>query len=191
MNIEFIIGTYNRPYHLTTLIGSIFTQTSPNWRIHVIADGHHDGFDKVKEFYSFDSRIRFSVIDGPNNDWGNTPRILYGREQCQEEWMVMTGDDNYYSPFFVESVFAAIDDNTNFVFCNMLQGYNHFETSPAPFEIDLGSYVTRTKLAKQIEYEIKNTIGDGIFAKKYYDTFCKQGSDFLAKKIHGTLYVHN
>ena len=43
MKIEFIIPTYNRPHQLMGVISSIFSQTSPNWKIHVVADGVYDG----------------------------------------------------------------------------------------------------------------------------------------------------
>lgn len=199
MNIEFLIGTYNRPYELTTLLGSLLAQTNPNWKAHVIVDSHEDfnsdGMQKVKNFFSFENRIRFSSIDGPNRDWGNTPR-MYGLDQCQEEWMVMTGDDNYYTPLFVNEVFNVIDDNVNFVYCDHVQieaNYNYYrgvlDTNPAISQIDLGAYVTRPKLARQIQFNVKNFFGDGEFANNYANAFCTK-HEFI-RKIHKVLYVHN
>ena len=196
MNVEFVIGTYNRPYHLTTLLGSIVTQTVPNWRVHVIADGWFEGLEKVKEYFSFDNRIRFSIIDGPNKDFGNTPR-MYGKEVCVEDWMIMTGDDNYYLPIVVEEILAVTDSNTNFVCWDTLLNFSNLDwkyrgvlyTKPEPEMIDIGSFATRPSLARQVKYDTKTHTGDGEFARDYVNLFCQELNSY--KKIDKILYVHN
>jgi len=196
MNVEFVIGTYNRPYHLTSLLGSIVTQTVPNWRVHVIADGWFEGLEKVKEYFSFDNRIRFSIIDGPNKDFGNTPR-MYGKEVCVEDWMIMTGDDNYYLPIVVEEISAVTDSNTNFVCWDTLLNFSNLDwkyrgvlyTKPEPEMIDIGSFATRPSLARQVKYDTKTHTGDGEFARDYVNLFCRELNSY--KKIDKILYVHN
>ena len=196
MNVEFVIGTYNRPYHLTTLLGSIVTQTVPNWRVHVIADGWFEGLEKVKEYFSFDNRIRFSIIDGPNKGFGNTPR-MYGKEVCVEDWMIMTGDDNYYLPIVVEEILAVTDSNTNFVCWDTLLNFSNLDwkyrgvlyTKPEPEMIDIGSFATRPSLARQVKYDTKTHTGDGEFARDYVNLFCQELNSY--KKIDKILYVHN
>lgn len=196
MNVEFVIGTYNRPYHLTTLLGSIVTQTVPNWKAHVIVDGYFNGLDRIRTFFSFESRIRFTVINGPNNDYGNTPR-MYGREVCKEDWIVMTGDDNYYSPIFVEELFSVVDEKTNFVCWDTLLNFTNrpnkyrgvLYPKPIPEYIDLGSFATRTNLGKEINFDVKSGTGDGEFAQNYVEKFCFEEGSY--KKIDKILYVHN
>lgn len=199
--IEFIISTYKNPYHLITLLSCLVSQTSPNWTAHVVADGVYEGHDMVKNIFSSDPRIKFSVIDGPTGDWGYTPR-QYARERCTEEFMVMTGDDNYYTSIFVEEFLKVIDDNTNMVYCNMVlicqkwrlatgSGYVHvLETSPVPTRIDLGCYATRTSLNKLLPISNSTPHVDGAFAQEFFHTFC-QANPGQAKKIDKVLYVHN
>lgn len=196
MNVEFIIGTYKRPYELATLLGSLVTQTVPNWSAHVILDGYFFEIDNVAHFFRSEERIKFSVVTGPNNDYGNTPR-MYGRKVCNQDWMIMTGDDNYYAPMLVEEMFSVIDDKTNFVcwdtllnFVNRPNKYRGIlHTKPMPEHIDLGSFATRTKMANELDYNIKSETGDGEFAQSYVERFCKEEGSY--KKIDKVLYVHN
>lgn len=196
MNVEFVIGTYNRPYHLATLLGSIVTQTAPNWRVHVILDGYFEAADKIYSFFAHDNRIRWTIIDGPNKDYGNTPR-MYGLQVCNEDWLIMTGDDNYYSPVLVEELSKIITDKTNFVCWDTLLNFTNRDpkyrgiqySEPVPEYIDLGAFATRPQLARQIYYDVKSETGDGVFAQNYVNAFCKEQDSY--KKIDKLLYVHN
>jgi hypothetical protein len=168
----------------------------PNWRVHVIADGWFDSLEKVREFYSFENRIRFSVIDGPNKDFGNTPR-MYGRHTCSEDWMIMTGDDNYYLPIIVEEILSTVNSDTQFVCWDTLLNFSNLQwkyrgvlhTKPEPEMIDIGSFATRPSLARMIKYDITTHTGDGEFARDYVNAFCKLPGS--CKKIDKILYVHN
>jgi len=191
MKIEFIIPTYNRPHQLMTVISSIFSQTSPNWRIHVVADGIYDGYQKVKNYFEGDDRIRFTELDGPHKDWGHTPRN-YGLSQATEEWVVMTGDDNYYAPIFVEDFLNAVDENTHFVLCNMIHNwtnndYLHINSIPRAGAIDIGNFMTRTQLSNKMKLDITDEQSDGTFVEEYL----KRYSEGIIKKINKPLYVHN
>ena len=46
-------------------------------------------------------------------------KSLYGLNQSTEEWMVMTGDDNYYVPTFVQEMLND-SDGKHFIHCNMV-----------------------------------------------------------------------
>jgi glycosyltransferase involved in cell wall biosynthesis len=67
--IEFIIPTWNRPNQLMTVISSIFSQRDDRWKIHVVADGIYDGYQKVKDYFIDDERIRFTELETPGRDW--------------------------------------------------------------------------------------------------------------------------
>jgi glycosyltransferase involved in cell wall biosynthesis len=196
INIEFIIPTYNRPYQLLTVIGSIASQINPNWRVHVVADCHYEGYDNIKFFFKNEKRIKFSVLDGPHNDWGHTPRI-YGLQNATEEWVVMTGDDNYYTPNFVDSFLSVIDDEVNFVYCDMLHNhdttqcnsYRYFESSPKINFIDIGNFASRTHLSKLIPFNKGSYSADGEFVESYIKKFCNEKNNI--KKINKSLYIHN
>lgn len=190
MRIEFIIPTYNRPKQLVGTIYSIINQTDPNWTIHVVADGEFEGLDEVKKHFEDYDNIRFSVIDGPHGDWGQTARN-YGLQNCNQLWNVMTGDDNYYVPTFVQEFRQfMLDDKYNFIYCNMIHNWNRNQYKPIDSEIqigriDIGNFATRTQLARMFEIP-KTETGDGTFAVLYNKRHRNS-----ALKINKFLYVHN
>jgi glycosyltransferase involved in cell wall biosynthesis len=194
--IEFIIPTYNRPNQLLTVIGSILSQTNSNWKIHVVADAIYHGYENVKDFFSSNEKIKFSELSGPHNDWGHTPRI-YGLENATEDWIVMTGDDNYYTPNFVDTFLSTIDNNTNFIYCDMLHNhdtfhtnsYKYFDTKPQVNYIDIGNFATRVEMAKHISFNRGSYGADGEFVESYIKTYCNDSQNI--KKINKALYIHN
>lgn len=191
MKIEFIIPTYNRPNQLMGVISSILSQSNPNWKIHVVSDGEHIGYDKVKSYFNGDDRIKFSELSGPHNDWGHTAR-QYGLDNANEEWVVMTGDDNYYVPLFVDYFLKSITTKSNFVFCDMIHNwvnneYVYLKSYPKRGLIDIGNFMSKTILAKQIKLDVSSGEADGIFVEEYLNKF-KDGEVIYIPK---PLYVHN
>jgi glycosyltransferase involved in cell wall biosynthesis len=192
-NIEFVIPTYDRIDHLMCVISSIKAQTSPNWRIHVVADSPPPTVQlgKIAMYFEDDKRIRFTVLKERSNDWGHTPRN-FGLKNCKEEWIIMTGEDNYYAPIFVEEFLKEQDKETNFVFCNMVTNFTNNQYIPMQCKIelgfiDIGCFMVRPELAKQIGIETKyKEIADGVLADKYIKRFGGK-----VKQILKVLYVHN
>jgi glycosyltransferase involved in cell wall biosynthesis len=192
MKIEFIIPTYNRPHHLMTIINSIFAQTSKDWFIHVVADCPPKGtLDTIIEYYKNDTdKIKFTILPERFNDWGHTPRN-YGLENAEEEWVVMTGEDNYYVPTFVEEFLKAAEHNVHFVYCDMVhnwinQDYVPVSCLPKWVAIDIGNFMTRKKFASQLKLDVTQQTADGFFVEEYIKKFPGK-----VKKISKFLYVHN
>ena len=116
--IEFIIPTYNRPDHLMCLLNSLCAQRSDKWSAHVVADCPPEGtLDKIMNYFKDDKRIKFTILPERCNDWGHTPRN-YGLKESTEEWTIMTGEDNYYVPTFVDNMLKMGKDK-HFVFCQI------------------------------------------------------------------------
>jgi glycosyltransferase involved in cell wall biosynthesis len=192
-NIEFVIPTYDRTDHLMCVISSIKAQTNPNWKIHVVADCPPSRIElsKVVDYFKEDKRIRFTVLSTRSNDWGHTPRN-FGLKNCKEDWVVMTGEDNYYAPIFVEEFLKEQDKETNFVFCNMVTNFTNNQYIPMQCKIelgfiDIGCFMVRPELAKQIGIETKyKEVADGVLADKYIKRFGGK-----VKQILKVLYVHN
>jgi glycosyltransferase involved in cell wall biosynthesis len=101
MKIEFVIPTHSRADNLILILQSLVVQTNNNWKAGVIIDGYNSRYEKIKKFYEINHNIVFIHIDGPNNDSGHTPGN-YGLSHATEEWVILTGDDNYYVPSFVD-----------------------------------------------------------------------------------------
>jgi glycosyltransferase involved in cell wall biosynthesis len=192
MKIEFIIPTYNRPYKLMTIISSIKAQSIDAWKIHVVADAMYEGYDEVKNIFINDPRIRFSELNGPHGDWGHTARN-YGLQEATEEWVVMTGDDNYYVPVFCELFLQSIENepSVNFVYCNMVHNwvnndYIPVRSVPQINGIDIGNFMSKTENAKQLRLDVNEADADGRFVEEYLQKF--PASILHIDKL---LYVHN
>lgn len=188
--IEFIIPTYKRPEKLMAILSSIKAQTLDKWTVHVVADAMYDGYEEIKDYFKNDSRFKFSELNGPHGDWGHTARN-YGLEHATEEWVVMTGDDNYYVPVFVEEFLNVVKQNTHFVYCNMVhnwvnQDYIALESKPRVGRIDIGNFMSRTKNASQLRLDPKQAISDGLFVEEYLRKFTGE-----IIHINKYLYVHN
>ena len=190
--IEFVIPTHNSSNKLLCILYSLLTQTNPNWKAHVVIDNISTIlYDNIIELLKDEDRIKFTSINGPHNDLGHTPRN-YGLETALEEWVVMTGDDNYYVPTFVNEVYNVIEESTKFVYCDMIHNgydYQYFNTHHSSHHIDIGNMIMRTNLAKQIKLDNTRLDADGVFCNDYISKFCKE--ETTIKKINKILYVHN
>lgn len=190
--IEFIIPTYERTDHLMCIISSIKAQRSGKWKIHVVADCPPEGtLDKIMDFYKDDERIKFTILPQRYNDWGHTPRN-YGLENATEDWVVMTGEDNYYVPVFVDNMLDAATPNSHFVFCNMVHNwtkhqYIPIDCKPKWGQIDIGNFMVRREYGQKMKLDVTNMQADGMFVEEYLKKFPLK--DII--KINKVLYVHN
>jgi len=189
MKIEFIIPSFKQPNSLMTILYCLLCQTNKNWSAHVIADGFYEEYEEIKNHFKKHKKVRFSQIDGPNKDWGHTPRN-YGLKNLQEEWVVMTGQDNYYAPAFVENFLtAAKEKDVHFVYCDMI--HNHYQwtlmkSKPVVCNIDIGNFMSKSEYASQMQIDTKSYVGDGLFVEQYLKKF--PGKIIY---IPSALYVHN
>lgn len=190
--IEFIIPTYNRPDKLMTILSSIKCQSVDKWKVHVVADAVYDGYEEVKNYFKNDERFKFSELNGPHKDWGHTARN-FGLQQAEEEWVVMSGDDNYYVPSFVELFLNATKfrNDAHFVYCNMIHNWvnnDYIALISEPFigRIDIGNFMAKTEYAKQLTLNVTRADADGVFVEEYLSKF--KGNVI---KLDNFLYVHN
>ena len=194
MGIEFVIPTYNRTDHLFTIVCSILAQTNPNWKIHIVGDNiPNENLERLHSFLNVikDHRIKFTNLEKRYNDWGHTPRN-YGLKEATEEWVVLTGEDNYYVPHFIDGMLEGIKKNTNFIYCNLVHNWVSNEYIPIKSElkygsIDIGNFMTKTKLAQELELDVTINQADWRFIDEYIQRF----KDGLIKKVEKVLYVHN
>lgn len=192
MNIEFVIPAYDRPDHLMCCVSSIMAQTSSNWKIHIIGDGAPEGrYDKVLKYCEGDDRIKFTNLPTRSNDYGHTPRN-YGLEKATEEWVVTTGEDNFYVCSFVEEFLSIVNEDTKFVYCDMIHNrflYKYFDCQPVLTKIDAGNFMVKTELGQQIKYRTDDYGADGMYVEEYIEKFCGEFGN--VRKISQALYVHN
>ena len=190
--IEFIIPTYNRTNNLMSTLYSLVAQSNREWKAHVVIDNQSTIlFDKIIEWFKDEPRIQFTCINGPHWDAGHTPRN-YGLERSTAEWVIMTGDDNYYIPTFVNEVLSVVEDDTKFIYCDMIHngyGYHFFDCHHSSHHIDIGNMIMRSELAKQLKLDTTRVDADGLFCNQYINMFCQHENGI--KKINKILYVHN
>lgn len=188
MLVDFIIPTYNRPAPLKCMLASLVAQTNPDWGAHVVIDNHEDE-DNVKLVESFnDPRIRWSKMDKRYNDWGHTPRE-YGKQKSEAKYIIMTGDDNYYTPNFIQEISVLCNVEVGMVYWDMVHShykYAYFKCVPAGGQIDMGAFATRRDLAQQIPLGT-DFAADGWFVEQFKQKFPTQS----ISKINKVLFVHN
>lgn len=188
---EFILPTYNRYNELKMSLASIRCQSVINWKATVVIDDSpkSDRAKLIKMIQDFeDDRIGYMFSGKQYNDWGHTPREI-GKQQSNAHYVIMTGDDNYYTPNFVKELNLAAANHPGMVYWDMVHshyGYCHFKCAPSFNQIDMGAFATRTDLAKQIKLGT-TFAADGT----YVEDFKKKFPNERIEKINKILFVHN
>lgn len=168
-------------------------QSNPNWKAHIVADcPDNDIVDRIKQMIDFfnDRRIKLTVLPERYNDWGHTPR-QYGVDKSTEEWVIMTGEDNYYTPEFVNSMLIQAK-NQHFVYCDMVHNWINQEYIPIKTKlnlghIDIGAFMVKTNMAQKIRLRVTEEWADWYFVEEFVNKF-KHAN---IKKVNKVLYVHN
>jgi glycosyltransferase involved in cell wall biosynthesis len=189
MLVDFIIPTYNRPAPLRAMLASLVAQTNGNWVANVVIDGKdylNDTLDIIEEID--DPRITYTVTDKRYNDWGHTPREM-GKQMSTAKYIIMTGDDNYYTPNFVQEISVLCNVEVGMIYWDMVHShynYAYFKCVPAGGQIDMGAFATRRDLAQQI-YLGTEYAADGWFVEQFKQKFPIEN----ISKINKVLFVHN
>lgn len=170
------------------MLYSLMSQTNEDWGAHVIIDNPEDKvICSIAESFD-DPRIRWTKLPERHNNWGHTPREI-GKQLSEAEYIIMSGDDNYYTPNFVSEIHQASAENPGLIYWDMVHshyGYSHFVCSPAFNQIDMGAFATRRDLAQSIKLNT-TFAADG----EYVEAFKVQYPREPIHKIPKILFVHN
>lgn len=198
--LTIICVSYRRYKEIPVLIHSFLAQTVQNFKLIVL----HDGYDK--EMYHLLSEFKernpgvvdFLFSDERYDDWGHTLRDI-GIKMVDTEYLLITNDDNYYCPVFIENMFAAIKSyQADIVLCDMIHSHNQpggrqqhpyslFQTAPQRCSIDIGCFIVRTELAKHAGFRDKGHDGDAT----YFEDLINLKEDVRISKVNQVLFVHN
>lgn len=181
------VVTFNRPKKLRVLISAIICQTFENWSLHVVHDGPSEDAAAICNSFS-DDRIHYYETETVNGAWGH-PNRDWALSLMDGEYMLFTNDDNYYVPEFMERLLnKAQQEGLDFVYCDMVhnhQNYQVLRTEPRRCHIDMGAFLVKTALAKQVGFKDYDYCGDGVFVEKVVASGARIG------KAEGILFVHN
>jgi hypothetical protein len=197
MKIEFVIPCYERIELLHCIIWSIIGQTNKNWKIHVVIDREDSQLESelldIYKPYYLNGSFKVTTTGKRYNDFGHTPRNI-GLLSSDCEWVVLTGEDNYYAPVFVDEFLKEADKETCFVYCNMVHNWQNNDYIPIACRLesggvfDIGCYMIKPSLLKGAKLDIqKEEIADYYFAKQYLNL----NRDKKIKHINKIMYVHN
>ena len=188
--VDFIIPTYQRYDQIKSILYSLVSQYDPDWSAQVIIDDIANDIlvDIINNFK--DSRISYTFTGTRHNDWGHTPRDI-GKQQSRSQYIIMTGDDNYYVPTLVQKIkyAASMNNNPAILYWDMVHSHTDYSLLDCKLcigSIDMGAFATRSDIAKKIQLG-KEYAADGVFITKIVEQYTTES--FI--KIPGILFVHN
>jgi len=191
LELKIVCTAYERPILLMSQLCSFAAQTRINFAILVIHDGYNELVEAVVSDFQrlyphIEIAFKFSKIR--YNDFGHSLREI-ALHEAEEKYMLLTNDDNYYTPNFIEEMMPPLDiGDFDISYCNMIHshlGYQPLATQPRLNWIDIGAFIFDTKLGQRAGFEDKSFAADGIFFEK----MIKNGA--RAFKNEKYLYVHN
>lgn len=199
--LTIVVVTYRQPMALECLLASLRCQTLQNFDVIILHDGPDEETRGVAAaFESVDSgAYRYVETATRFNDYGHSLRDI-GIADATGEFLLITNGDNYYAPRFVEFAFDVIDANGldlamwDFVHSHSnpggtgLPAYSPFSVYPFPLRIDIGSFMVKSALAKQVGFRDKSHDGDASYLQ---DILERSGPSLRMGKIEKTLMVHN
>lgn len=192
--LHVIVVAYHRPVPLRILIDSFIVQTCPDWVMTIIHDGPAPESVKaiIKQYN--DSRISFIDSDAESGNHGFYIRQSITGMLSEEKanFVLHTNDDNYYVPLFVEFMLRQINDETGIVFCDTIhshQEYNLQHTDLKVSSIDIGAFIVRLSIAKEVGFTHNTYAFDGYYAEECRDYCLNKG--FTSLHILKPLFIHN
>jgi len=196
--LHIICTVYGRALNLRVLIGSILLQTDPRWRLYIVHDGPagEDIMAVIRE--AQDPRIKFECTNSVNGYWGHPNRkiMLSKIPFNRKDFVLITNDDNYYVPTFVEVMLQHTGKAANLiglVYCNTLHSYLQYDVLKTALKrkfIDMGSFIVRVDVARKVGFNaVEEFEADGIYAEACAE-YCHR---FRLRSIYvqKTLFVHN
>jgi hypothetical protein len=197
--LEIICVSYKRPIKLHCFLLSLACQTSNDFKVRVIHDGPDRETKKVVAMVNREYphlNLSYEETHERYNDYGHTLRDM-GLRTSESENILLTNDDNYYVPIFVEEIILEMKNkNSDIIFFDMVHshkilelpnpiGYQTLITEPRLNRIDMGSFVFNGKIGREVGFNDRSFAADGIFFEELLSRTDK------ISKISKVLFVHN
>ena len=172
--------------------------------------------DELAPYTDKYQNIKYEETEKRYNDYGHSLRER-GVKQADTSYLMMTNDDNYYVPKYLEIMFDGINThNLDFAYCDMVSShgfkfskrpsdvftrvtrtqdgyyvqtpYNVIRSVPKKGSIDIGNFIVRSQLARAVSFRDKGFAGDGTFVE---DLMTQNQGKIRVGKIKQVLFVHN
>lgn len=197
MKLHIIVIAYERPVPMRILIDCFLSQyTKYEWDMIIIHDGPASQAVKdVMKLYRDDKRILFIDTDVRVGNWGHENRreMLQLQEGAPDDFVLITNDDNYYVPKFVQMFMdEAVKPRTGMVYCDFLHHnfvYDVLVSRPKVNYMDMGAFIVNLPLAKEVGFVHNVPHSDGLYAEECAAKCIQKG--LKVTKIPKPLFVHN
>jgi GT2 family glycosyltransferase len=207
MKLHIIVVAYERPIPLRILIDSFLVQTDQRWELTVVHDGpcSRKVTDTMK-LYSKDKRIFYTESIKRYGCYGHPNRaaMLSQLKGEKDDFVLITNDDNYYVPIFVEMFLKEAKNDIGIVYCDMVHSHVKYDTEFTQLHpvwlrekfIDMGAFIVRLSIAQENGfnncYNLDGTpcfSADGKYAEECNNLAVSKG----LKPVHikRMLFVHN
>lgn len=160
---------------------SMQRQRHQNWEVVAVTDGPNEGAVCLVAEMG-DARVRLIETEKPLGRWGH-PYRQRGLDACRGEFIGMSNDDNYYVPGYVEQMLHALE-NSDLALCEVLHSYFGWAAKPAGH--DLGSWIARATLVRQIPWTGQDFTSD----RDYIHSLRAAAKDRVAI-VPRPLFIHN
>ena len=199
MKLHVICVAYERYEELRVLIGSFLVQTRKDWILHIVYDGPPPQgiLDIIAPFLKGkkkDERINFYQSAKRYEKYGHPNRrtMLQYIQTDTKDFILMTNDDNYYVPVFVEYMLTECKFNVGIVYCDTVHSHARYDVNYSELRensIDMGAFIVRSDIAKATGFNSDNFSADGIYAEECNRNCLK--NRLKAVKIKKALFIHN
>ena len=193
--VDIIAVTYGQNEILKCFINSIRAQTSNNWRLVIIHDGPNEILHKDLKDNGYLSSNRITFIEHPvrTENYGHLLRKWSLENVIQNEYVLLTNGDNYYTPNMIEEVSKRSEDVIYFDLVhshktphnNNKSTYGYMNSELVCSRVDMGNVVIKSELAKKVGFNSTDFAADWI----YFNEVLELSPTIF--KINKVLFVHN
>jgi len=191
--VKVIMVAYQRIVPLRIAVDSFLNQTDDRWELHVIHDGPVP--QAIYDLISRRNRVHFRETSAVNGKWGHPNRrsMLERIEADASDYILITNDDNYYIPGYVELIQQHMKPGVGMIYYNTLHSYFNYTvhtSQPKVGRIDMGAFVVRADVAKAVGFRHDVEVADGMYCEECASYCMAHGLQMVY--IQGIVpFIHN
>jgi len=189
---SFLNGDTRRQAALRSLVASFQAQTWDNWKMLIYHDGPLDRNIRLEwDQQVKDNRVDLIETAERKQKFGHPHRQKAVDTLCATcQWVMLTNDDNWYAPVFLEWLLAAgTKKGAKFVYCDMVHSHKlwkYLPTQPRYRHLDLGGFLVHSSLAKKHPFDKTAFNADGDWINRL-----AVAAGSRIEKVPHVLFVHN